>query len=97
MVNTSRIHFAKSALTALYVMDESEQNRVLASVMRALSSELSTTNLKSTPFKGDESYYSLSIDNSFRVILKFDKEFILVKNIFTTEMIDFFQKAAISV
>jgi hypothetical protein len=64
--------------------------------MRAISPELSTANLKSTPFNGDQSYYSLYIDNSFRAILKFEKESILVKNIFSNEMIDFFQKAAIN-
>lgn len=96
MTNTAKIQFSKSALTALSVMDQSVQDTVLASIMRAISPELSTSKLKSTPFNGDQSYYSLPIDNSFRAILKFEKEFIVVKNIFSNEMIDYFKKAAIN-
>jgi mRNA-degrading endonuclease RelE of RelBE toxin-antitoxin system len=96
MVNTSKIQFSKSAITALTVLDEGVQNTVLASIMRAISAELSTSNLKSTPVHGDTSYYSLRIGDSFRVVLKFEKDFIVVKNIFTNEMIEYFQRESIN-
>lgn len=92
MVNTSKIQFSKSAITALTILDESVQNTVLATIMRAISTEFSTSNLKLTPVRGDTSYYSLKIGDSFRVILKFESDCVVVKNIFTTETIEFFQR-----
>ncbi len=50
MVNTSKIQFSKSAITALTVLDENVQNTVLAAIMRAISSEFPTSNLKSAPY-----------------------------------------------
>lgn len=91
-MNTSKIHFSKSAITALTVLDENVQNTVLATIMRAISDEFSTSNLKLTPVLGDTSFYSLKIGNAFRVMLKFEKDFVVVKNIFTNEMIEYFQK-----
>ena len=92
MENTFKIQFSKSALTALTVMDESVQNTVLASIMSAISHDLSASNLQLTSNNGDQSCYNLQIDNSFRVTLKFEENSILVKNIISNEMIDFFQK-----
>ena len=97
MVNTSKIQFSKSAITALTVLDEGVQNTVLATIMRALSVEFATSNLTSTPIHGDASYYSLRIGDSFRVILKFEKDFVVVKNIFTNEMIEYFQRESMVV
>ena len=94
MTNIKKIQFSKSALMVLNTLSENVQNKILAAITKAMSLDFPNAELFSTPLKGDSSYYALPIGSDFRVVLKFENDFIHIKNIFSTEIIDYYHQTA---
>ena len=85
MVISSNIEFSKGALDVLYIQPKKKQNAILAAILKAASSDLTTLSRhRFQPLNGSETYV-LSVDNKLRVVLKYIENKIRIADILTIQ------------
>ena len=88
-----KIEFSTGALDVLYMQSEKKQNAILAAILKAASSDLTTLSRhRLQPLNGSETYV-LSVDNKLRVILKYIENKIRIADILSTDQINSFNKS----